>query len=390
MTDLSKHIGLILFASVCIVSINAKNGFLRSVPMWLNRKKEDEGFVGDFFMRGSKNDDWRRIYSKNDEEFDEEMGFSKCELEIINDLDEVIVFCWVNHTGKLYHFYPINDRSIKDGSVSNAHVEMTHVSHAFVGLKQRSKRPTHLSNVNKEVRIVVNIVEKKPPTLFFGKDFIFLCKPTLGGVKQTVRLSKSGKRSGSGVEVTFKREILESANEVIDTSSKHYDITNVCGFTVNFEPGVFEMNPELKEALIQDLSEVCRLLPEAACGKLQASTPFWINQSITYGPKRKPIVATTCTFHPKGGEDWLCSMGMREDKAGGIELYSAKDFLHSRSLWGLGGLLLHELTHAYHNKHCPNGFDCEDVLEVSMAATTEHRFKIMTSFELVRRLILLQ
>ena len=55
---------------------------------------------------------------------------------------------------------------------------------------------------------------------------------------------------------------------------------------------------------------------------------------------------------------------MREDKAGGIEMYSAQNFLSSRKLWGLGGLVLHELTHAYHNKHTPDGFDNPDVQEV--------------------------
>lgn len=34
------------------------------------------------------------------------------------------------------------------------------------------------------------------------------------------------------------------------------------------------------------------------------------------------------------------------------------------SLWGYGGILVHELSHAYHNKFCPNGFNCKEILEV--------------------------
>ena len=49
---------------------------------------------------------------------------------------------------------------------------------------------------------------------------------------------------------------------------------------------------------------------------------------------------------------------MRMDKAGGIEVYCAQEYLDSRTQWGVGGLLLHELSHAFHNKFCPEGYDC--------------------------------
>ena len=60
----------------------------------------------------------------------------------------------------------------------------------------------------------------------------------------------------------------------------------------------------------------------------------------------------------KDGEEWLKRNGMRMDKAGGIEIYCAQEYLDSRSQWGVGGLLLHELSHAYHNKFCTAGVDC--------------------------------
>jgi len=56
---------------------------------------------------------------------------------------------------------------------------------------------------------------------------------------------------------------------------------------------------------------------------------------------------------------------MNPAKCGGVEIYSAADYVASRTLWGVGGLLLHELSHAYHFKHCPNGYDCRDILDVS-------------------------
>ena len=57
---------------------------------------------------------------------------------------------------------------------------------------------------------------------------------------------------------------------------------------------------------------------------------------------------------------------MRTDKVGGIEMYCAEDYLQSRDQWGTGGLLLHEYCHAYHNKHCDGGYDCEVIREVNL------------------------
>jgi hypothetical protein len=120
----------------------------------------------------------------------------------------------------------------------------------------------------------------------------------------------------------------------------------------------------LYNAFQEDLKEVCRLLPPNACHKLQSDTHFWINKSISFGPKRSPIRGTTCTFHP--GRGWLEKMGMNSDKAGGIEIYSAANYIGSRKLWGVGGLLLHELCHAYHYKHCEGSYDCIIIRDVSL------------------------
>lgn len=48
---------------------------------------------------------------------------------------------------------------------------------------------------------------------------------------------------------------------------------------------------------------------------------------------------------------------MSEHKEGGVEMYSAKGYMKSRQLWGCGGLLLHEYSHAFHHKHCLDGYN---------------------------------
>lgn len=45
-----------------------------------------------------------------------------------------------------------------------------------------------------------------------------------------------------------------------------------------------------------------------------------------------------------------------------MEVYSAAHYTDDRELWGVGGVLVHELSHAYHAKHCPKGFDCDEIL----------------------------
>ena len=43
---------------------------------------------------------------------------------------------------------------------------------------------------------------------------------------------------------------------------------------------------------------------------------------------------------------------MSEAKAGCVEVYAAADYLADRGLWGDGGVLLHELSHALHDQAC--------------------------------------
>jgi hypothetical protein len=63
-------------------------------------------------------------------------------------------------------------------------------------------------------------------------------------------------------------------------------------------------------------------------------------------------------YHPYGGSKWLESHGLSPIKSGSVEINRVDDYLESRELWGVGGLLLHELCHAFHDKHTPEGYGC--------------------------------
>ena len=94
--------------------------------------------------------DWELVVSTFD-------SSETCQVVIINNLGRPFIFCWVDGTGKLYHYYPIQDNSIRDGSVSNSHTEYAYVHHTFVGMLQPldDSQPTTLSEIDDQVRRVM-------------------------------------------------------------------------------------------------------------------------------------------------------------------------------------------------------------------------------------------
>jgi len=111
-----------------------------------------------------------------------------------------------------------------------------------------------------------------------------------------------------------------------------------------------------------DLMAASICLPPEARAKLKKCTPIWINKSMSYGPKAAPVHARDACFHPGAG--WLKRNGMRPDKCGGVEFFDAKHYLSDCDLWGPGGLMLHELSHAWHSKFVEGGYDNKEIAEI--------------------------
>ncbi len=147
---------------------------------------------------------------------------------------------------------------------------------------------------------------------------------------------------------------------VVDTTHKVYLLCLVQGFQIYYEPNVFDLQPDLLDTLSMDLEQVKLLLPKTkSCAELVSNTSIYINISIVFGTGE---VGDGCCYHATDGQRWLRDHGMSEQKAGCVEIYSAEDYLQSRLLWGSGGLVLHELAHAYHDKMCEGGFACAAVV----------------------------
>eukprot|EP00581_Thalassiosira_minuscula_P008123 CAMPEP_0183705310 /NCGR_PEP_ID=MMETSP0737-20130205/2455_1 /TAXON_ID=385413 /ORGANISM="Thalassiosira miniscula, Strain CCMP1093" /LENGTH=748 /DNA_ID=CAMNT_0025932447 /DNA_START=49 /DNA_END=2293 /DNA_ORIENTATION=- len=156
----------------------------------------------------------------------------------------------------------------------------------------------------------------------------------------------------------------------LDTSSKHYDEVILGGWPCRIEPGCFPSDMDvpatgrnsLRCRFEADLIAASESLPLEAREKLRASTPIWINKSQSFGPKVAPIKGRDGCFHP--GAKWLKRNGMNPAKCGGVEWYEARHYLEDCDMWGPGGLMLHELSHAWHCLHIEDGYDNEEIIDV--------------------------
>ena len=59
---------------------------------------------------------------------------------------------------------------------------------------------------------------------------------------------------------------------------------------------------------------------------------------------------------------------MNAAKCGGVEWFDAKHYLSDCDMWGQGGVMLHELSHAWHCLHCEDGYQNEDIKDVYQQA----------------------
>lgn len=283
--SLKKSIGFFLFSGVIVLThARLLNPFTlmfgKSDRKLLTTTKKPRIEHSELIISGSTEfftHNWKKrksTSSENDNSIEKE-----CELEIINDLDNPILLCWIGEDGKLHHFHPIFDNSIKDNSVCNNHLEYTEVGHAFICLKQTKTLPKYMRDVH---------------------DDMFICcfTPKNAKEKSTITLSKEQKRRrmflrGSKHEISVtitKQPLTHNSDVIIDNTNKPYLSKLIAGFTVHYEHDVFTSVPHLEETILADFTAVVKLLPQQACVRLQATTPLWINKSITYGTVNNPVV----------------------------------------------------------------------------------------------------
>lgn len=267
-----------------------------------------------------------------------------------------LILCWVNEKGVLEHFRCLepNQGSLSDVIAPTDHLERTYLGHAFVvgtcsdlkNSKAEGKldtvlagyRPTKLGKQDNEGDPYLHVVTfSEPPS--------GMCTP------------KAPAKVGCKVDVTVQLEELDRTP--IDTSGKRYDPSMIGEWPARLENNWNKGDKALKKLLIQHMRKAAQCLPEHAREHLRTNTPIYINRSLKYGPAVCPEDGEGMCFHPDEG--WLEENGMCKDKCGGIEIYKASEYKSDCELWGPGGVLLHELCHAYHHKMVPDGYDNKDI-----------------------------
>lgn len=158
----------------------------------------------------------------------------------------------------------------------------------------------------------------------------------------------------------------------ISSVNKRYDSNTLGGWPCRVEPESLS-HRKLRKRIAADLKVACSRLPPHARKKLQRSTPIWINKTLAYGPKVAPIRGANMCFHP--GSSWLIRNGMSPAKKGGVEMFKSSAYLDDCHLWGVGGLMLHELSHAWHYLHCDDGYDNATIQECYDKAMKEKLYE---------------
>ena len=354
-------LGAVLFAATSLAVLASGHagarGLFSRLPLLLRRREKlGQLITSDDVAGPASSSRWRLLWSASEDgDADSEMESQSvdddeetaCEVEVTNNSGESLVFCWVGQDGKLHHFYSIHAAgAIKDGSVSNKHVEHTHTGHSFICLRRQ-----HASQAATSTMRDVD-----------ADDVVFVYRPALAGHRHMLDVGPSP------AAVRLTSEKLDT--DVIDTSQKEYSRRIVAGWTLCFEEAALS-DDGARRMLEGDMEECQRLLPASVARYLQATTRIIVNKSISYGPRHRPVVGRGACFHPVGGRGWLRQNGMSTEKEGCIELYSVEDYVTSHAHWGKGGGLLHELCHAYHCKLLPDGFDNSVIREAYKAAMSK-------------------
>jgi len=120
-----------------------------------------------------------------------------------------------------------------------------------------------------------------------------------------------------------------------------YSTTTVCGWTVKYQPGVWQFCPPLKDLLTEDLEEVADLVPSDILSCMR-STIIYINKTFRYPGEDKNILGACVHWSAV----WLEENSNLKEKESHVEIYDCWSYQE----WVVTqpAMLLHELCHALH------------------------------------------
>jgi hypothetical protein len=299
-----------------------------------------------------------------------------------------LILSWVDGNGKCHHFYTLKPAEILEGPVTALeHTENTFVGDSFciahVGDKREEEKIRESKNIDpryvvggyrplvvpqggegneerngKSKNVQLVSISQQPVKKFL------CCAPA--------RHHLGGSKTEDGNDFDDLGWVVEAEESTIDerqldTSKKVYNTLVLGGWPVYMQP---EMPPDLECMLAEDLEWAANCLPPHARESLMEKTPVWINKSLCWGPEVCPVNGRGLCFHP--GSDFLEENLMHKEKCYSVEIYNVNEYLkQDRPLWGRGGVLIHEFSHAYHHRMLEKGYENPEVLECFEKAMEE-------------------
>ena len=299
-----------------------------------------------------------------------------------NHSNETLLLCWMTHKGQPSHFYLLHPTTAGHHATSkkssfpltNDHVENTRVGHTFCLAQAQDLEQCRRDQSLEKATIVAAYrplttlphlvhIEHEPE----DKERIScFCPPSQ---------KKPSLRGGRKHRPAWKvhTQPFRVDKRLVDTRKIGYQFTTLC--VDNWPVYLQEKWTEAKskdscqKLFEEDLNAAIHCLPLHARTHLQQHCPIWINEAFCYGPVSCPINGKGACFHPD--VEWLEEQKMHTSKQGCIEFYNMEGYQRDRQFWGPGGLILHELCHAYHHKMIPKGYDNKEIEECWKQAMKE-------------------
>jgi hypothetical protein len=338
-----------------------------------------------------------------------------------------LLLCWVSFDGTLHHFYRLEPSTLPLTEINNNavhlachndHTENTHAGHSFCLIHADSDAVLRqIQHEKKLPKAVARIVGGYRPKVLRPEEGVAATRQDK--VVQLVEISHNGRQDetpketmdcgamlrpcfgGSKSNNLRKRKMVEEDGDngslfssplrlsptgwslkvhwrtfdtaPVDTSCKVYDETVIGGWPCCVEPGWSDGDAELEQLLAVDIEYATKCLPPHAREYLKQHCKIWINKTMEWGPKSSPIKGQGCCYHPD--KDWLIKNGQRGDKHLCVEMNNASYYKRMRHLWGVGGVILHEMSHAYHHSMLPDGYKNCDIKECYEQAMKDGLYK---------------
>jgi len=263
----------------------------------------------------------------------------RASFKVINACSRPLHVQWVTAAGQLKNrrrVAPGRGRlAILDNSVKNEHAEGTLVGDAFVIHAGLDATPPETIDALRDAEIVgflacttrdparqriVTVSDAGVLQRLFGKRTLVACSVGPATKEETRPLHP----------YVYRRE-------------------TACGIIIDVDDRCYEKGERVK-AFLADCEAAAKRLPKNAVAAIRdAGCRIVVHEETGKW--------THMCYHGRRGQAWLKDNDHDEKLAGCVQLYRLDDYAGDRGVWGRGGSIVHELSHAYHDCYLRDGHE---------------------------------